>query len=225
MIKDYLTLAGLSLLLLFSNNFILAQENDIELIVKEVNSGVVIEWKISDDNNAHQIILERSVHGTRFNPLEAYDDIPQLLQNKSLFTFLDSQMGMDKVAYRIRIIEEDQSAYFSQTIEINKKIINTYRIAGQELLPQGVFKVTIESIGQNNLEFILIDESGNKMLKEEWSADVGLNDFFIDLDYFQDGAYSAFIKKEKEYQTLTFDKTTRKSDEVAMKNSKWKTKH
>jgi len=157
--------------------------------------------------------------------LETYYDVQNLIEDKSSFTFLDNQMGMDKVAYRLKFIEPDHSTFFSKPVEINKKTINTYRVAGQELLPQGVFKVTVESIGQNVLEFILIDEDGNKVLTEEWSADLGLNDFFINLDYFQDGVYSALLKKEKEYQTLTFNKTTRKSDEVAMKKSRWKAKH
>ena len=221
--KHYLTLAGLFLLLL-TTNFIQAQEADIELKTKEVNSGIVIDWKISDDITAQKIILERSVHGTRFNTLETYEDVQAILEDKSTFSFLDHQMGMDKVAYRLRFIEEDQSTFFSKTVEIHKKVINTFRVASQELLPQGVFKVTIESLGQNDLEFILLDGAGNKVLKEKWSIDLGLNDFFIDLDYFQDGAYSALIKKEKQYQTLTIDKTTRKTDEVAMKNSKWNTK-
>ncbi len=223
--KNYLTLAGLVLLLLTTNHSIFAQETDIELKTKEVNSGIVIEWEFSDDLSAYQIILERSVHGTRFNTLETYDDVQNLIEDKSSFTFLDNQMGMDKVAYRLRFIEEDRSVFFSKPVEIDKKTVNTYRVASQELLPQGVFKVTLESIGQTNLEFILIDEDGNKVLTEKWSADIGINDFFINLDYFQDGVYSALLKKGKEYQTLTFNKTTRKSDEVAMKSSRWKAKH
>lgn len=225
MTKFYLSLSGVVLLLL-SPNFIQAQEADIDLKIKEVNSGIMIEWGLSSGITAKQIMLERSVRSKPFAELETYDetDIQVFQEDETYFSFLDSQMGMEKVAYRLRVIEEDQSTFFSKPTEIVKKTINTYRVAKQELLSQGVFKVTIEAIEKSDLEFFLIDESGEKIFKEKWSADLGLNDFFINLDYFNDGSYSALIKKGKEYQTLNINKTTRKTDEVAMKDSKWKAK-
>ena len=225
MTKFYLSLSGLILLLL-TPNFIQAQEADIDLKIKEVNSGIMIEWELSDDITAKQIMLERSVHGNQFAELETYNetDIQIFQEDKTSFSFLDSQMGMEKITYRLRIVEDDQSTYFSKPLNIVKKTITTYRVAKQELLPQGILKVTIEAIEKSDLEFFLMDESGEKIFKEKWSADLGLNDFFINLDYFNDGSYSALIKKGKEYQTLSINKTTRKTDEVAMKSSKWKAK-
>lgn len=225
MTKFYLTLSGLIFLLL-TPNYIQAQEADIDLEIKEVNSGIMIEWKLSDDIDAKEIILERSINSKTFSELETFNetDIQVYKEDETSFSFLDSQMGMEKVAYRLKVIEDNQSAFFSKTTKIKKKTINTYRVAKQELLPQGILKVTIEAIERSDLEFLLIDGSGEKVLNEKWSADLGLNDFFINLDYFNDGSYSALIKKGKEYQTLNINKTTRKTDEVAMKNSKWKSR-
>ncbi len=223
MTKFYLTLSGLISLLL-TPNFIQAQGADIDLKIKEVNSALVIDWELPDDFTANQIILERSVQGTSFKELETYHNIQDLEDDEASFTFMDKQMGMEKVAYRLKVIEEDQSAFFTKPSEIIKKTINTYSVVNQELLPQGILKVTVEAIEKCDLEFFLIDESGEKVLKEKWSAELGLNDFFINLDYFNDGSYSALIKKDKEYQTLNINKTTRKTDEVAMKSSKWKSK-
>jgi len=222
--KIYLLPIGLTFLFLLSNHSLFSQGVDIELKASANNLGFLVEWEITDDISADQVLLERSVHGTRYNTVETYEDLQEILEEKTSFSFLDNQMGIEKVAYRLKFIEEDQSVFFSKPFEISKKIMNTYRVAEQQLLPQGVLKVTVESIGESNLEFILIDENGEKVFKDEWSADLGLNDFFINLDDFKDGTYSALLKHGKEYQTINFDKTTRKSDEVALKNSKWNNK-
>lgn len=204
-------------LLLFIAQGGFAQNLDVEFSsFKEVGSGIFLEWKMPDGNTATQCILERSAHGATFKTLEIFDHIQKSSSNYSSFTYFDNQMGLEKASYRLKFIESDFSSFYSQEVSITKKSINTYRIVEQELMSHGMLRVTIESIEKGNLEFSLFDAEKEKVMKEKWKVDLGLNDYFINLDYFLDGEYSGVLKKEKEYQTLTFNKNT-KGNGVAMK--------
>ena len=216
-IKLFLVLLGLLCLGVLQKG--IAQNCQVEFLsAKEISSGFFLEWKFPKDVSSVQFILERSTPNQDFKPIEIFSDFQNSLIVDPSFTFIDSHMKIAKAIYRIKFIREDQSFFYSQEIPIVKKVINTFRVAGQELMGQGVFRVTIECSNNRDLEFILIDEAGEEVMKNNWEVKIGLNDFYINLDYFNDGAYSAFIRKNKEYQSLTFNKVTKKSNQVAMKN-------
>lgn len=197
------------------------QSCEVEFVnAREVSSGFMLEWKFPEDVSANQFILERSVDDLAFKRLETFSDFEASLVVDPIFSFYDSQLGLVKAKYRIKFINEDQSIFYSQEVSLEKKIINTYRIAGQELMMQGVLKVSIECLDDRDLEFVLVDELGEEIMKKTWQVELGLNDFFINLDYFNDGVYSAFIRKNREYHTLTFNKKTKKNNQVAVKAKK-----
>jgi len=219
--KIKLTLILIGLLCLGNLEKGKAQICEVEFIsAKELKTGFMLEWKFPEDILANKFILERSVREIGFKRLETFSDFEDTLTDESKFSFYDNQLGLEKAKYRLKFINEDQSVFYSQEISLSKKVVSTFRIADQTLMKQGVLKVTVECMDERDLEFVMIDESGKEVMHEDWQVELGLNDFFINLDYFKDGSFKAFIRKNREYQTLTFNKTTKKNNQVAMKNKK-----
>jgi len=216
MVKNLYTIIFLSFF--FFNNSLFAQSDEIQFTeTRDVGTGVFLKWTMPDSENFEQFFLEKATTNGKFETIESYTHADE--DEKNNFSFFDNALGVKKMKYRIRCVSSDKGTFFSEVLPFEKKVKTIYRIASKELISEGYFKITIESIAIGDVEFSLRDEFGEKILKKDWGLTAGLNEFFIDLDEIPDGNYSGLIQGGRQTNAINFTKKSRSNSGVALKKN------
>lgn len=187
----------------------------------ELQIGNMLEWSTSLELNSERFIIQRSLDGIVYEDIGRVD-AAGLSNQETPYHFMDIGINDEKAYYRLKQVDDDGTASYSQTTIINKKMQNRFMVMSMSS-PETVkrFEVTIDFSEQGVIEYQLCSLSGENIKEVEQSVSPGLNSLFFDLENEHEGIYKIRIKMGEEEETLIIRKVLdelKSKPNVASKN-------
>ncbi len=87
-----------------------------ELRAVQTGTGIVLQWKVTDEYNLEKYVIERSTDGRTFVPIGevAGRNLPGILN----YTFTDIQPAADNNYYRLRMVDTDGKKKYSSIVKV-----------------------------------------------------------------------------------------------------------
>lgn len=211
-----LTFTNLFLFILcLSCSSLFAQTDYAEsLQVQELSDGVQLSWETNPTQSVPTFVIERSTDNNNFETLEVMAPNTSVMVSSSnlsvspssQFTFRDMELGLDKVAYRIKYVTKDGSYSYSNPKYIDKATVNHYRVVQKDKISDSLYEYTLNSIKDGELKYSLYNKDGDPILKETQTMKEGFNKVLFNLDAEAEGQYSVILRMDKETKILTLEK-------------------
>jgi len=180
----------------------------------EFQIGNMLEWSTALELNNERFIIQRSLDGISYEDIGRVD-AAGLSNEETPYHFMDIGINDQKAYYRLKQIDDDGTASYSQTALVNKKMENKFMVMSMSS-PETVkqFEVTIDFSEAGVIEYQLCSLKGENIKEVEQSVNIGLNSLFFDLENEHEGIYKVRIKMGDEEETLIIRKVM---DEVKSK--------
>ncbi len=179
------------------------------VIGEELAIGVMLTWSTTKEESNANFSIERSEDGVEFTTigeLKGAGDSEQLQE----YSFLDVMAKSDRLFYRLKQIDFDNTYSFSEVLAINKKIPNEFMVVKMSSVSvSSTFDVTLDATNEGSeLEYSLKDWKGNELGTDYKTLDNGLNNISLDLSENENGIYKLTLSVGEEVETLTIKKIT-----------------
>jgi hypothetical protein len=155
-------------------------------------NGVILQWSTPDETHSRGYIVERSVNGTIFtpvSPLIASQHIPA-------FTYIlnDKHPPVGHNYYRLKIIDADGKAYFSNIIEVIMPVLPALRVYPNPARE----KIFIKILDQSSISTLAVVNITGSVVK--WIKVSNLTIVSVDILNLSPGLY--YIKTMQEQSSL-----------------------
>ena len=180
----------------------------------EFEIGNMLEWSTSLELNSERFIIQRSLDGLGYEDIGRVD-AAGLSNEERPYHFMDIGINDPKAFYRLKQIDDDGTASYSQVTIVNKEMENKFMVMSMSS-PETVnrFEVSIDFSEEGNVEYQLCTIGGESIKEVEQSVGLGLNSIFFDLENEHEGIYKIRIKMGDEEETLIIRKVL---DEIKSK--------
>jgi hypothetical protein len=159
--------------------------DNLQLSAKNIGTNTLVSWKLEDETDIKQYIVERSVNGSVF------EEIKTLPCNQyKIYQTEDNLYYKGTALYRIALVDKDGIFHYSKTVEVSKNECEESAFIKVYPNPAHDF-VTIESSFEK-AQFEIIDMQG-KVLHSQ-NATLHQN---IDITSFAKGIYTIKLISEK----------------------------
>lgn len=187
----------------------------------ELQVGNMLEWSTSIELNSERFIIQRSLDGISYEDIGRVD-AAGLSNEETPYHFMDIGINDQKAYYRLKQIDDDGTASYSQIALVHKEIQNKFMVMSMSS-PETVkqFEVTIDFAEEGVIEYQLCSLSGENIKEVEQSVSPGLNSLFFDLENEHEGIYKIRIKMGNEEESLIIRKVLdelKSKPNVASKN-------
>jgi len=214
--RNFLTLTNCFLLLLaLSFSPLYAQtEYEESLQVRELAEGIQLNWESNPNDITPTFVVERSKDNSNFEQIEVMAPTTSITVStsnlvvtpSSQFTFRDMELGLDKVAYRIKYVTKDGSYSYSKPTNIDKATVNYFRVVGKDKISDDLYEYTVNSIVKGDMKYSLYNKEGDPIQKEVQTLNTGINKLLINLEAEAEGTYTLILRMDQESKILTLDK-------------------
>jgi hypothetical protein len=166
-----------------------------------------LNWKTLNERNVHRFEIQRKIPDAHF---ETVGEVKSLGDNPltNEYSFQDpitTQMQDKELQYRIKMIDHDGKAMYSNVIYLNTKVSNVVRVYP---IP---FKDYLQLDGlsmDTEYQFELVDMTGRLMFKSMLRTAKDGHVTLHELDVLKNGSYILFLSSEKQpkihYRILKF---------------------
>ena len=180
----------------------------------EFQIGNMLEWSTSHELNNKRFIIQRSLDGIGYEDIGRVD-AAGLSDEETPYHFMDIGINDKKAYYRLKQVDDDGTASYSQIALVNKKMENKFMVMSMSS-PETVnqFEIAIDFSEAGVIEYQLCSMSGDKIKEVEQSISPGLNSLFFNLENEHEGVYKICIKMGEEEETLIIRKV---QDEIKSK--------
>jgi len=173
-----------------------------KLTVQDYKEGFRLEWSTSQENGSELFVIEQSGDGVNYQSIgvvKAKGDSEELKK----YHFNDLQLGITTTYYRLRQSDRDGTSFLSASVKVSKFAPVNYVISGIEKEKDG-YLIFIESVTTGSIILSLQDLKGEKLVREEFVLEKGLNEYRMDLGEEPPGDYSLIAKKGAEFSIRNF---------------------
>ena len=180
----------------------------------ELQIGNMLEWSTALEMDSERFVIQRSMDGISYEDIGRVD-AAGLSKDETAYHFMDIGINNPKTYYRLKQIDEDGTASFSQTTIIHKVFSNKFMVMSMSS-PEATkrFEIAIDFSEEGSIEYELCTLSGEKIVEVDTTVGVGLNSLFFDLENENEGIYKINIRMGGEEETLVIRKVL---DEVRQK--------
>jgi hypothetical protein len=172
---------------------------------KEHNIGNLLRWATSNEFNSQVFIVEKSIDGIDFSGIgEVLAE--GISQEERGYRFLDVETTDTKAFYRLRQVDVDGTASFSQTIMVQKRMSNDIMILSMSnTVTNDKFRITLDALIDGEVEYTVKNKDREIILNKKQVIIFGLNEITISLEDEPEGNYflTLQVKDEKEKLTIT----------------------
>lgn len=189
---------------------------DIPLKGAEHQIGNLLEWSTVSEDNSQLFVIEKSTDGLSYSNIGTLEAAGQSEVGKD-YRFLDINATKDKTYYRLKQVDLDGTASYSQTVAIDKLMPNDFMVvAMSQTLTNKLFEVSIDAVEEGKMSFRVQSLKGEVIKQGEQELYFGLNDFTFDLEDERAGVYKVFFTKGEEEEMLVVQKI---DDEIKQKEN------
>jgi hypothetical protein len=179
---------------------------------KTIDNSVKLEWSTANEKNNSHFDIERSLDGRNFSKIGQVKGNGSTTQSFD-YSFLDSNFSSKTRYYRLKQVDFDRKASFSNIISIK----SDFRERNVRVFPTLVNDwITVELITSNDVELVVFDMIGRVILSkkvqntvEERNPDSFGNGGFsvnLDLNNLTKGMYFLSVKSNLGIETFKFQK-------------------
>lgn len=172
------------------------------LQAKELAKGNLLNWETSYEKGVKHFHVEKSINGVEFESIGIVESKAAKSEENKYF-FFDTKLGTLKSYYRLKVVENDGAASYSQTILVNRQLPNEFAVvAYSSVRTKTQFELTLDAVTEGQLEYALVSHRGELIYEEFQYIYPGLNDIQISLQDLPEGVYKVKLKLEKEEEYL-----------------------
>lgn len=202
----YLKLFTFSFCLLWMTNINAEVIYSIPLKGVEHQIGNMLEWETAEEIESHLFVVERSIDGINYEELRTIEAAGSSLDEKS-YHFLDLGINDKKAYYRLRQIDTDGTASFSQTVMVKKKMSNQFMVvAMSNPFPTKGMSITLESSVDAEMEYCIHNIKGEQIMESKQMLEPGLNTIEINMEDEKIGTYIVMFKMNNEEENIIIQK-------------------
>lgn len=168
--------------------------------------GNMLEWETAEEIESHLFVIERSIDGINYEELRTIEAAGSSLNEKS-YHFLDLGINEKKAYYRLRQLDTDGTASFSQTVMVKKELSNQFMVvAMSNPFPTKGMSITLESSVNAEMEYCIHNVKGEQIMEARQMLDSGLNTIEINMEDEAIGAYIVMFKMNDEEENIIIQK-------------------
>jgi hypothetical protein len=163
-----------------------------------VKNGVSSNWTTAHEQKMESLVLERSIDGRFFQTISTQK--PKGLNGGlSQYQYLDEQafnLGVGKLYYRLRLVDQDGAESFSQTEVV---LLNQQALQDMTLYPQPFDKDLVIGIAleaSETVELNLTDVLGKSLWKKSLVLEKGFTESVLNLNELAKGTYLLQVKTQ-----------------------------
>ncbi|MEM9819702.1 MAG: hypothetical protein AAF985_01465 [Bacteroidota bacterium] len=178
--------------------------------------GNMLEWSTSEELNSRMFVVERSVDGIDYQNIGVVD-AAGISKIKTGYRFMDIGVNDKKMYYRLRQMDADGTASFSQTVMVKKEMSNLYMVVSMtNTTTNKLFKLSIDALDDGQLEYQMTNKNGEVISSGQKNLEFGLNDLSFNLEDEKEGTYFIRLKMKDEEEVLVIRKI---DDEIKRKEN------
>ncbi|MEM1319956.1 MAG: hypothetical protein AAGG75_06835 [Bacteroidota bacterium] len=178
--------------------------------------GHLLEWSTASEDNSKRFVVEKSIDGVQFQDVgvvEAAGDS----DDQRAYRFLDVNATDQKSFYRLRQLDTDGTASFSQTVKVDKVLMNEFMVVSMtNTTTTGSFSLNIDALNGGQLSYSLESIKGELIFEDQLPLDFGLNQLSVNLEHEKEGVFKLKLQKGEELETLVIRKI---DDEITKKEN------
>ncbi len=179
-------------------------EKDLE--IKALQIGNLLEWSTLEEQNNEYFVIQRSLDGLEFETLTNLNSQGNSKKPQS-YQFLDTQLGMDKIIYRLVQIDKEGQTFQGKMILTQRNTPNNFQVTQMSnTSTDRIFTLTVESQKIGICRYQVLDAEKLIRLQNDVHFDEGSNLVSINLEHLDDGDYTFLLKMGHEVEALVIRK-------------------
>ena len=200
-------LLTISVLAFFSSSALEAKvEYAADLAASELPVGTILKWTTLSEVGHDIFIVERSSDGVTYENIGMVEAAGNVRNGKD-YRFLDNNFPAANSYYRLRNVDLDGTASFSQTVAVQRITRNDFAVARiRQAEISGLFECSIDCRAEGDLILHIHNYNGELVATHQHSFRSGLNDLTTDLADEPEGIYFLTLEMNGEKERLAFVK-------------------
>ncbi len=199
-----------------SRNAEAAVTYSIPLSGTEHQIGNMLEWSTALEMNSHMFVVERSLDGIDYQNIGIID-AAGVSKLETGYRFMDIGINDKKMYYRLRQLDVDGTASFSQTVMVKKEMSNQYMVVSMSnTTTNKTFTMAIDAMDDGEIDYRLTTSKGEEISSGSQVLEFGLNDLKFNLEDEKEGVYFVRLKMKDEEEMLVIRKV---DDEIKKKEN------
>ncbi|MEL6867456.1 MAG: hypothetical protein AAFP19_23730 [Bacteroidota bacterium] len=188
----------------------------IPLKGEEHQIGNMLEWSTANEVNSQMFIIEKSSDGIDYQNIGVVDAAGESESERG-YRYLDINSTEEKNFYRLKQVDFDGTASYSQTIIIKRVIPNEFMIVAMtNTTTNKLFNLSLDAMTEGSLSYSLRSIKGDLIFEGQQELVFGLNDIEFNLEDETAGVYRIELKKGEEEESLVIQKV---DDEMMKKEN------
>lgn len=177
-----------------------------ELAAAELPVGTILKWTTQVEDDHEIFMVERSTDGISYENIGMVEAAGNVRNGKD-YRFLDNNFSGETSYYRLRHIDFDGTASFSQTVSVRRTLRNDFAVARiRQAEISGLFECSIDCRAEGNLIVSVHNYNGQLVASHQHTFGTGLNDLTTDLAEQPEGIYFLTLEMNGETERLAFVK-------------------
>ncbi len=178
--------------------------------------GNMLEWSTAFELNSQMFIVERSLNGIDYQNIGVID-AAGISKLETGYRFMDIGVNDKKMYYRLRQLDVDGTASFSQTVMVKKEMSNQYMVVSMSnTVTNKTFHMSIDALDDGELEYKLVSANGEVIMKNKTMVEFGINKLEVNLEDEKEGVYFIHLRMKEEEEKLVVNKV---DDEIKKKEN------
>ncbi len=183
---------------------------------REHQIGSLLNWSTATEFNNQVFIVEKSVNGIDFQAIGEVEAVGNASSERG-YRFLDVGASDKNTYYRLRQVDMDGTASFSETIKITKKLSNNFMVmAMSNTVTNSTFDISIDATIDNEIAYMVKNRQGEVVIESKEELFFGINEISINLTDEAEGTYFVILKVKDEVEKLVIRKV---DDEIKAKEN------
>ena len=182
--------------------------------------GNLLEWTTAFEHNSQVFVVEKSMDGVSYENAGIIEAAGESA-NETGYRFLDVGVNDKKIYYRLRQMDLDGTASFSQTIMVKKELSNQFMVvAMSRTVTNDLFELTVDLMDDAQMTYRVKNKKGELVQENTTDFEFGLNDIRLNLEDESEGTYLIELQIDQEVETLVIrkvDDEVKKKENVASK--------
>ena len=168
-------------------------------------NSVLLKWKLMNPSYMKEVIVERSIKGSKFEPIGKIKVQGKTNVENNTFQYTDNGNRGENVSYRLKLTCRHNVKQYSNVLKVGA--------GGRKILSFPVFSdatsnkiiINIDSDINEKTKMMVVDNNGMIVKQKDVSLSTGVNNFSVDnLENLSPGNYHAIIKKKGDIYTSSF---------------------
>ena len=158
-----------------------------ELNVEDFDMGNMLTWATSKEVNNKAFEIEKSTDGENYTKIGKVKGAVNA-DAATDYRFMDVSAGQGRTFYRLKQIDTDGKKTFSAVVYSEKETANNFTIVAMSPPSDedNIFEVTINAIGEEDLDYKIFDMAGNVVYTQKQKLKKGINIISVDLSAIND---------------------------------------